>query len=71
MSEDNLNAFLKLVFKRDIKVEHGERDEDSFTDNFFTFEVADEQIGGYFDIYYLKTNNPNVFYITEVTINFD
>lgn len=71
MSEDNLNAFLKLVFKRDIKVEHGERDEDSFTDNFFTFEVTDEQIGGYFDIYYLKTNNPNVFYITEVTINFD
>lgn len=71
MTESELNERLTQIFGREVKVEQGQYDEDWHGDDYYTFCVDDEEIGGYFDIYYLKTNGQDKFYITETCINFE
>ena len=70
MTESELNERLTQIFGREVKVEQGQYEEDWHGDDYFAFCVDDEEIGGYFDIYYLKTNQDE-FYITETCINFE
>ena len=71
MTEEELNERLTQIFGREVKVEQGQYDEDWQGDDYYTFCVDDEEIGGYFDIYYLKTNGQDKFYISETCINFE
>lgn len=71
MTEDRLNGKLSTIFGKEITVEQGQYDDDWKGDDYYTFNVDDEEIGGYFDIYYLKMNKTTCFYITEVNIYFE
>lgn len=71
MTESRLNAKLSEIFGKEITVEKGLYEEDWGGDDYFTFSVDDEVVGGYFDIYHIKTNKGNTFYITEVNIYFE
>ena len=71
MTEQELNAKLTHIFGREIAVEQGPYDEDWQGDDYYTFSVDDAYIGGYFDIYYIKMNKQDYFYITEVDYYFE
>lgn len=72
MNEEELNKSLSYYFGRDIKVEQGQYDEDWQGDDYYTFNVDDEEIGGVFDIYYINMpNKDGYFYLTEVNIYFE
>lgn len=71
LTESLLNENLSAIFGKKITVEQGLYDEDWTGDDYFTFSVDDEEVGGYFDIYYLKMNRDEYFYITEVDIYFE
>ena len=71
MTEQQLNDRLSEIFNQRIEVEQGLYDEDWQGDDYYTFCVDDEEIGGYFDIYYLKMNRQDYFYITEICIYFE
>lgn len=71
LTEQQLNEELSRFFGREIKVEKG-LDEEWDGDDYFTFCVDDEEIGGYFDIYYLPMpRKPEYFYLTEVNEYFE
>lgn len=71
MTEQELNVKLTDIFGREIAVEQGQYDEDWQGDDYYTFSVDDAYIGGYFDIYYIKMNKQDNFYITEVNYLFE
>lgn len=72
LTEKELNADLSRIFGRTIEVEQGQYDDDWQGDDYYTFSVDDEEIGGYFDLYYISMpNKPNYFYITEVNAYFE
>lgn len=71
MTEQELNAKLTDIFRREIAIEQGQYDEDWQGDDYYTFSVDDAYIGGYFDIYYIKMNKQDYFYITEVNYYFE
>lgn len=72
VTEQELNRDLSHYFGLEIKVEPGEKPGDDWQgDDFYTFGVDDSEVGGYFDVYYLKTNRPGYIYITEIIICFE
>ena len=72
MTEQDLNKKLSEIFGSQIEVEKGLYDEDWQGDDYYTFCVDNEEIGGYFDIYYISMpHRPELFYITEVIYCFE
>lgn len=72
MTEPELNTQLSKIFNRHVKVEQGQYDDDWIGDDYYTFSVDDEEIGGYFDIYYMQMpRREEFFYITEVCYCFE
>ena len=82
-NEKALNAHLSKLFGTEIKIEDiTDDDEDWHGDWHYAFNVCnddmqyeseDDKIGGFFDIYYLKTRENDYgddFYITEVACDF-
>ena len=74
MNENELNKTLSKIFGREINVEDC-TDEEWTGDWYYSFNVDDEEIGGFFDIYFLKMREHDDdemrFYITEVTCDFE
>jgi hypothetical protein len=53
-------------------VEQGQYDDDWIGDDYYTFSVDGEEIGGYFDIYYMRMPRiDELCYITEVNYYFE
>jgi hypothetical protein len=53
-------------------VEQGLYDDDWIGDDYFTFSVDTDEIGGYFDIYYIRMpRRKELCYITEVNYYFE
>jgi hypothetical protein len=71
MTKGELNEYLSKIFDQRIGVEQGQYDEDWQGDDYFTFNVSDAEVGGFFDIYYIKMNKQDYFYITEVNVYFE
>ena len=67
-----LNEELSRIFGKTIEVEEGLYDEDWQGDDYFTFAVDDDELGGYFDLYYIQMpRRPDLFFITEVCVYFE
>lgn len=72
MTRQELEGELSKIFDQRIEVERGQYEEDCQGDDYFTFSVDAEEIGGYFDIYFiLMQNRPDCYYITEVNYYFE
>jgi hypothetical protein len=72
LTREQLDKMLSSIFGKTINVEKGLYDEDWVGDDYFTFCVDDDDIGGYFDLYYIPMpRKPDHFFITEVCICFD
>jgi len=66
LSVSELNSKLSSLFYENIKVGPETRDIDNGGDFCFIFEVKHPALYGFGRIEYLKTNEINVFYITNV-----
>lgn len=67
-----MNEKLTRLFGKAVEVEEGQYDEDWHGDDYFTFAVDDDELGGYFDIYYIQMpRRPDLFFITEVCVCFE
>lgn len=67
-----LNEELSRIFGKTIEVEEGLYDEGWQGDDYFTFSVDDDEIGGYFDLYYFQMpRRPDRFFISEVNAYFE
>jgi hypothetical protein len=68
-----LNDMLDQIFGESLTIEDttDSKDENDFSDNTLLFESKNEDTYGFFDIYYLNTREDDVFYITEVSYDFD
>jgi hypothetical protein len=72
LTEQELNERLSKIFNKRIEVEQGQYDDDWIGDDYKTFSVDDEEIGGYFDIYYMQMPRiEELCYITEVNYYFE
>ena len=72
LTEQELNEQLSKIFNQRIEVEQGLYDDDWIGDDYFTFSVDTDEIGGYFDIYYIRMPRREEFcYITEVNYYFE
>lgn len=72
LTEQELNNELSKIFNKRIEVEQGQYDDDWIGDDYYTFSVDGEEIGGYFDIYYMRMPRRDEFcYITEVNYYFE
>jgi len=66
LSISELNSKLSSLFYENINVEEETRDINNGDDFCFLFEVKHPVLHGFGRIEYLKTNDINVFYITNV-----
>lgn len=72
LTEQALNEDISRIFGREIKVEQGLYDEDWQGDDYYTFSVDDDEIGGCFDLYYIRMpRREELFFITEVNYCFE
>ena len=72
LTKEELNEKLTRLFGKAVEVEEGQYDEDWQGDDYFTFAVDDDELGGYFDIYYIQMpRRPDLFFITEVCFCFE
>ena len=72
LTKEELNEKLTRLFGKAVEVEEGQYDEDWQGDDYFTFAVDDEELGGYFDLYYIQMpRRPDLFFITEVCVCFE
>lgn len=72
LTEQELNDELSEIFNKRIEVEQGQYDDDWIGDDYYTFSVDDEEIGGYFDLYYIRMPRRDEFcYITEANYYFE
>jgi hypothetical protein len=72
LTKEELNEKLTRLFGKAVEVEEGQYDEDWQGDDYFTFEVDDDELGGYFDLYYIQMpRRPELFFITEVCVCFE
>lgn len=76
-NEEMLNERLSQIFGQQIEV--SEVDDEEWTgDWYYSFNVEDDEIGGFFDIYFLKMREQAedvfdglTFYVTEVACDFE
>ena len=68
-----LNNMLNEIFEEEITIEDTTdgKDDNDFSDYNLLFESKNENTYGWFDIYYLKTREDDVIYITEVSYEFE
>ena len=68
-----LNDKLNKIFGEEIEIEDttDSKDDNDFSDYNLLFESKNENTYGWFDIYYLKTREDDVIYITEVSYEFE
>ena len=68
-----LNDMLNQIFEEEITIEDTTdgKDDNDFSDYNLLFESKNENTYGWFDIYYLKTREEDVIYITEVSYEFE
>ena len=68
-----LNDMLNEIFGEEIEIEDttDSKDDNDFSDYNLLFESKNENTYGWFDIYYLKTREDDVIYITEVSYEFE
>lgn len=68
-----LNELLNEIFEENITIEDTTdgKDDNDFSDYTLLFESKNEDTYGWFDIYYLKTREDDVIYITEVSYEFE
>lgn len=68
-----LNELLNEIFEENITIEDTTdgKDDNDFSDYTLLFESTNEDTYGWFDIYYLKTREDDVIYITEVSYEFE
>lgn len=72
LTKEELNEKLTRLFGKAVEVEEGQYDEDWQGDDYFTFAVDDDELGGYFDLYYIQMpRKPELFFITEVCVCFE
>lgn len=72
LTKEELNEKLTRLFSKAVEVEEGQYDEDWQGDDYFTFAVDDDELGGYFDLYYIQMpRRPELFFITEVCVCFE
>ena len=72
LTKEELNEKLTRLFGKAVEVEEGLYDEDWQGDDYFTFAVDDDELGGYFDLYYIQMpRRPDLFFITEVCVCFE
>jgi hypothetical protein len=72
LTEQELNERLSKIFNKRIEVEQGQYDYGWQGDDYYTFCVDDEEIGGYFDLYYIRMpRREELCYITEVYYCFE
>lgn len=72
LTKEELNEKLTRLFGKAVEVEEGQYDEDWQGDDYFTFAVDDDELGGYFDLYYIQMpRRPELFFITEVCVYFE
>lgn len=72
LTKEELNEKLTRLFGKAVEVEEGQYDEDWQGDDYFTFAVDDDELGGYFDLYYIQMpRRPDLFFITEVCVCFE
>lgn len=72
LTKEELNEKLTRLFGKAVEVEEGQYDEDWQGDDYFTFAVDDDELGGYFDLYYIQMpRRPELFFITEVCVCFE
>ena len=72
LTKEELNDKLTRLFGKAVEVEEGQYDEDWQGDDYFTFAVDDDELGGYFDLYYIQMpRRPELFFITEVCVYFE
>jgi hypothetical protein len=64
---------LNEIFEEEITIEDTTdgKDDNDFSDYNLLFESKNENTYGWFDIYYLKTREDDVIYITEVSYEFE
>lgn len=68
-----LNELLNEIFEENITIEDTTdgKDDNDFSDYNLLFESKNEDTYGWFDIFYLKTREDDVIYITEVSYEFE
>jgi hypothetical protein len=72
LTKEELNEKLTRLFGKAVEVEEGQYDEDWQGDDYFTFAVDDNELGGYFDLYYIQMpKRSDLFFITEVCVYFE